>query len=659
MMAEILFISPYLELAEIALKVIGNEEDVDVRVTRMDEAVKLALDAEKNGYQVVVSRGLTASKIKQSEIDLPVIDIGIGGYEILRAYNDAKKLGTRVGIVDVEDVIMGLSSLEKIIDDKLIKYTCENDLDDVVKGIEHLKTRGADVVIGKIAMAREARSRGMEAVIITSDYEAVRMTLLEARRVNKVRKQERRKAEQLKAMLNFTYDGIIALDNEGKITLFNKVAEELSGWTAEHAINMNVKEVIPDAGCHHLLKTGRPELGAVFEIGNVKVVGNRVPIIVDGKIEGVVTTFQKIDVLQKIESNVRRKLSHKGLTARHSFVDIIGKSSALKSTVSLAREYAAIDSTVMIYGRTGTGKEIFAQAIHNASRRRNEPFVAINCAALPESILESELFGYVEGAFTGARKGGKAGVFEMAHGGTLLLDEVGEMPPVLQSRFLRVIEQREIMRLGDSRILPVNVRLIAATHRDLREMVRKTLFREDLYYRINVLSLSIPELKERENDVLDIADKFLREFYDMQGKSYGVFSTESAQLLLAHEWPGNIRQLRNVMERLSVMTAGGLIDVADVRRALQIPESPLIDDQDSARLKEPPPSSVAGPELNREFDIPAHKFQFLVGKEKALYEKQLIMKTLEECNGSRTRTARKLGISRTTLWRKLQQVVDN
>lgn len=135
MMAEILFISPYLELAEIALKVIGNEEDVDVRVTRMDEAVKLALDAEKNGYQVVVSRGLTASKIKQSEIDLPVIDIGIGGYEILRAYNDAKKLGTRVGIVDVEDVIMGLSSLEKIIDDKLIKYTCENDLDDVVKEI--------------------------------------------------------------------------------------------------------------------------------------------------------------------------------------------------------------------------------------------------------------------------------------------------------------------------------------------------------------------------------------------------------------------------------------------------------------------------------------------------------------------------------------------
>ena len=269
------------------------------------------------------------------------------------------------------------------------------------------------------------------------------------------------------------------------------------------------------------------------------------------------------------------------------------------------------------------------------------------------------MFGYVEGAFTGARKGGKAGVFEMAHGGTLLLDEVGEIPPVLQSRFLRVIEQREIMRLGDSRILPINVRLIAATHRDLRDLVKRNLFREDLYYRLNVLSLSVPDLKDREGDVLEIADKFLREFYDMQGKSYGVFSPESAQLLLAHKWPGNIRQLRNVMERLSVMTAGGLIDVRDVRRALQIQETPQANDQDGASVEDLIIATGDGPDKIIEPDNQPHKFQYLVGKEKALYEKQLIMKTLEECNGSRTRTARKLGISRTTLWRKLQQGADN
>ncbi|MBT8333575.1 MAG: sigma 54-interacting transcriptional regulator [Deltaproteobacteria bacterium] len=650
-MAEILFISPYLELAEIALKVIGSEEDVDVKVTRMDEAVELALKAEILGYQVVVSRGLTSSKIKESGIDLPVIDMRIGGYDIIRAYNEAKKLGSKVGIVDSEDVIMGLFSLEQIVDDKLVKYTCENDLDDVVRGITYLKARGVDVVIGKIAMAREARSQGMEAVIITSAYETVRMAILEARRVNAVRKQEKRKAEQLKVMLNFTYDGVIALDNEGKITVFNKVAQELSGWPVEKAINKDVCEVIPNAGCQHLLKTGRPELGAVLEIGNVKVVANRVPIIVDGKVDGVVTTFQKLDVLQKIESKVRRKLSNNGLTARNSFIDIIGTSKTMSNTVDLAEEYAAIDSTIMIYGRTGTGKEIFAQAIHNASKRKNEPFVAISCAALPESILESELFGYVEGAFTGARKGGKAGVFEMAHGGTLLLDEVGEMPSVLQSRFLRVIEQREVMRLGDSRILPINVRLIAATHRNLRELVAKGSFREDLYYRLNVLSLPIPTLKERGEDVLEIANKFLREFYDLQGKSYGIFSAECAHLLLDYDWPGNIRQLRNVMERLSVMTAGGLIEAVDVRRALQIQEFIIEDDKvNSAKQQTAINVSIMPDNKTTSLDF-TQEVPFVMGKEKAFYEEQLIMKTLEECKGSRSQTARKLGISRTTLWR--------
>lgn len=653
-MADILFISPYLELAEVALEVVGTADDVDIKVTRMDEAVELALQAEDQGYQVIVSRGLTASKIRESEIDLPVVDIRISGTDILRAYYEARKLGQRVGIVDVEEVILGLSSLEKIIDDKLVKYTCEYNLDDVVKGIEHLKQRGVDVVIGKIAMAREARSRGMESVIITSAYETVWTTILEARRVNQVRKAEKRKAEQLKAMLNFTYDGVIALDRRGHITVFNKVAEELSGWSVESAIGREVTEVIPKAGCQHLLKTGRTELGAVLEIGSVKVVANRVPIIVDGKIEGVVTTFQKLDVLQKIESNVRRKLSDKGLSARYQFEDIIGKSAPLQSTISLAREYATIDSTILIYGRTGTGKEIFAHAIHNASRRRNEPFVALNCAALPESILESELFGYVEGAFTGARKGGKAGVFEMAHGGTLLLDEVGEMPPMLQSRFLRAIEQREIMRLGDSRIVPINVRLIASTHRNLKEMVTRGQFREDLYYRLNVLSLPVPTLAERGNDVLEIAERFLREFYDRQGKSYGIFSEESARLLLDHDWPGNIRQLRNAMERLSVMTAGGLIEAGEVRRALQI--------QDFA-------DDAAGPEAD--FLLP-HKQSMVssrpgypsagephspeeLKRQRAEHEKELIYMALKECGGSKTKAARKLGISRTTLWRKLQQ----
>ncbi len=641
-MAEILLISPYLELAEIALKAMGNESDIDIEVTRMDEAVELALKAEKKGCQVIISRGLTASKIRNSKIELPVIDIRIGGYDILMAYNDAKKIGAKIGIVDVEEVILGLVSLEKIVDDKIITYTCKNDLDDIGNGINYLKKQGVDVVIGKIAMAREARARGLDAVIITSAYETVRMAILEARRVNTVRKREKSKAEQLRVMLNFTHDCIIAIDKEGKITVFNKMAEKLTGWSAKNAINRYMTEVIPKADCQNLLKSGIPELGAIFEIGNVKVVGNRVPIIVDGNIDGVITTLQKIEVLQKIESKIRFKLSEKGLTARHSFENIFGKSDILTNTVSLAKDYAAIDSTILIYGQTGTGKEIFAHAIHNGSKRKNEPFVAINCAALPESILESELFGYVEGAFTGASKGGKAGVFEMAHGGTLLLDEVGEMSPMLQSRFLRVIEQREVMRLGDNRILPVNVRLIAATHKNLREMVASGLFREDLYYRLNVLSFTVPPLNKRGEDIIEIADIFLKEFYDIQNKPRGIFSEQSTKLLLEYDWPGNIRQLRNVMERLSVMTYGDIIGANNVKKALQVQGINPAENNKLPHIEEP--ATVKSSK-----DSP-----LMLGKEKATYEKQLILDALKKCAGSKTKAAQLLGISRTTLWRKMQ-----
>ena len=279
--------------------------------------------------------------------------------------------------------------------------------------------------------------------------------------------------------------------------------------------------------------------------------------------------------------------------------------------------------------------------------------MAINCAALPESILESELFGYVEGAFTGARKSGKAGVFEMAHGGTLLLDEVGEMPPMIQSRFLRAIEQREIMRLGDSRIIPINVRLIAATHRNLREMVARGQFREDLYYRLNVLSLPVPTLQERGHDVLVIADKFLREFYDTQGKSYGIFSDESARLLLDYAWPGNIRQLRNAMERLSVMTAGGLIEAEEVRRALQLQEFGT-SDMGSGDLRSVPGSQGQRDSL-ASLPTPLGGGGPKFGAERAAYEKELIDAALRECDGSKSRAAKMLGISRTTLWRKLQR----
>ncbi|SHI56151.1 sigma 54-interacting transcriptional regulator [Desulfosporosinus lacus] len=632
-MAEILFIAPLQELASLVKEVSRLEKapEIDIKVARMEEGVKLALEAERQGYHVIVSRGVTAWMIRESRASLPVIDVLIGGLDILEAYLQAKNLGSPIGIVDVNDMIQEIASFEEIVGESFVKYTLADQKEDILKGVAALKDANVQVVIGKVAMANAAKKLGMQAVVIRSGREAVRRALAEAKRVLEVRKLEKRRVEQLKAILDFTYDGVIALDEQGRISVFNPVAEKLTGWTAEKAIGRLVIDVLQKSRCQNVLKTGKAEVGEIMEINRAKVVANNIPIKVDDKVEGVVTTFQSVDRLQSLEHKVRRTLADRGHVAKHSFSHILGQSQAIKDAVKWAREYAQVDSTVLLHGRTGSGKELFAQAIHNASPRRCESFVAINCAALPENLLESELFGYVEGAFTGARKGGKAGVFEIAHGGTLFLDEVGEMAPSLQARLLRVLEEGEVMRLGDNSILPVNVRLVAATHRDLKEMVEKASFREDLFYRLNVLSLVVPELAERGSDILIIARHFLDEFSRKMKRSTGGLSGEAEQILLDYPWPGNIRELRNAMERLVMLTGEREISEDDTARALG---------------------------LDRKQTVIIPEREERLRGEVELAEIRSIQKALKECGGNKTETARRLGISRTTLWRKMQEAED-
>ncbi|AET69998.1 PAS domain S-box [Desulfosporosinus orientis DSM 765] len=631
-MAEILFISPLQELASLVKEVTNQEgaPEIDIKVARMEDGVRAALEAEQRGYHVLVSRGVTAWMIREAGVTLPVIDVRIGGLDILEAYLQAKSLGSLIGIVDVNEMIQEIASFEELIGESFVKYTLKDQKEDILKGVAALKAAKVQVVIGKIAMANEAKKLGMQAVVIRSGREAVQRALAEARRVLEVRKLEKRRVEQLRAILDFTYDGVIALDEEGRISVFNPVAAKLTGWTAEKAIGRSIDDVLLKCSCRNILKNGKAEVGDIMEIGRSKVVANHIPIKVDQKVEGVVTTFQSIDRLQSLEHKVRRTLADRGHVAKHSFNDILGHSQAVKDAIKWAREYAQVDSTVLLRGRTGSGKELFAQAIHNASPRRRESFVAINCAALPENLLESELFGYVEGAFTGARKGGKAGVFEIAHGGTLFLDEVGEMATSLQARLLRVLEEGEVMRLGDNRVLPVNVRLVAATHRDLKEMVEIAGFREDLFYRLNVLSLVVPELAERGDDILLIARHFLGEFCRRMNRSIGSFSRGAELILLEYPWPGNIRELRNAMERLVMLTGEKEISEEDVVRAL------MLDGKD------------------RKLAINVREKEVKLRGEVEFAEIRLIQKVLKECGGNKTETARRLGISRTTLWRKIQ-----
>ena len=366
-------------------------------------------------------------------------------------------------------------------------------------------------------------------------------------------------------------------------------------------------------------------------------------------VEGAILTIRETGEIEEIEKKIRKKANAKGNVARYNLDSIIGTSSAIRDCRNLLQRFGRFDGNVMITGETGTGKELFAQSIHNESARKNEPFFAINCAALPASILESELFGYSEGSFTGASKGGKPGIFELAHGGTLYLDEVTEMDPACQSKLLRVIQEREVRRVGDSKIIPVDVRIIAASNRDIWQEVVENRFREDLYYRLNIMTIKAPPLRERKEDIMLLIDHF-REYY---GEKYGAgfdirFTKRAEDYLINYPWHGNVRELQNFVERLYVYGYNGVdIDVSAI--------SGLIHEfkKGDYRVNTMAESSPAAAEYTGISENRAENQKKYESMKEI--EMQAILDALEETDGNKTKAAEMLGMSRTTLWRRLAE----
>lgn len=334
------------------------------------------------------------------------------------------------------------------------------------------------------------------------------------------------------------------------------------------------------------------------------------------------------ETLEKTEAEIRRlRLSAQ---VPSEFSDMIGDSHAMKQVLSIGWRSARFDTTILIQGETGTGKEMLARAVHRASRRRDGPFVAINCGALTETILESELFGYRRGAFTGADKDYE-GIFRAADGGTILLDEISEISPALQVKLLRVLQEKEVRPVGSSQVVPVDVRVIAATNRDLRNMVLRGRFRDDLFYRLNVISVHLPPLRERESDVVLLADHFLRVFTEKHGRSVQGFSPEARRVLLSAPLPGNVRQLQNAIERAVILGDGPQIDAEHLLGDLSTAQ------EEQATAGTPAVGRAAG----RTLDDP---------------EARGILALLARNGGSRTRTAAALGVARSTLWRRMKRL---
>ena len=634
----IAFIAPDQKLDDMARGVVdrlSKTETVKVMCGSMSEGVRLARESMKRGAGVIISRGGTGAAIEK-ELKVPVIYLETSSYDVIRSISEAVAISNHIAIVGFDDLISLYDKITSVVENAFSAHIITSRIrpdTDLSRLLTCLKEDGARVFIGGHTVATAAAQLGLPCVAIETIEETVVDTIHQAESFLTLRQREKEQIELLNSIIDFAYDGILAIDKDGIITVFNPVIQKITNRTAEQALGLPVDEVVENSRMSHVMKTGVAELGDLQKIGSTSIVTNRVPIMVDGEVRGVVATFQEVEKFQRMEASVRKKLQAKGHSAKFRFDNIIGASPSITSAIGMARLYARVNSTVLLFGESGTGKELFAQSIHNSSDRRDKPFVAVNCAALPGSLLESELFGYVEGAFTGARKGGSAGLFEMAHMGTIFLDEISEMQPNLQALLLRVIQEKEVTRIGADNVIPVDVRIIAATNRDLYSLVEKGMFREDLYYRLCVLALNIPPLRDRKEDIPDIVRYHLARKGWETGMRASSITKEAMDLLVEQDWPGNVRQLENIVERCVVLSRGGDITPEGVTSAIVRPLSLA---SRTTPAPSPPPAAPDGV---------LHSM-----------EEETILRVLSECGGNRSRAARRLGISTSTLWRKLKKL---
>ncbi|MHB1627353.1 MAG: sigma-54 interaction domain-containing protein, partial [Bacilli bacterium] len=447
---------------------------------------------------------------------------------------------------------------------------------------------------------------------------------------------EQQKSLLYKAVAKYSHDGIICVDCNGIVNVFNEKASEVLGVPINEAMGRPLTSFNPTAGLSRVLHQRKVEIEDVISINGRRVAANRAPILMEGELVGAISTFQDVTQLQRYEQAIRRRLLSSGFEAKVQLDDIIAESPLSKQVVNLARQCGQVDATVLVTGESGTGKEMFAQGIHNASLRARGPFVAVNCAALPETLLESELFGYEEGAFTGAHRGGKQGFFELAHGGTLFLDEIGELPLVFQARLLRVLQEREVLRVGGKNMIPIDVRVIAATNRPLADLVKQGHFRIDLFYRLYVLSIQVPPLRDRRDDVIPLAKKFHKEFSKQYNKVNVELSRAVLEMLVLYDWPGNVRELRNAMERAVVTTPEhGLIGESSFIDPLGFESAP--------QLKQTSTSS--------EITHPSEELTQLESRDREILKLYIQSHSVGWC-------AEQLGLHRTTVWRRLTRMKE-
>ncbi|CAE6696267.1 propionate catabolism operon regulatory protein PrpR [Paraburkholderia nemoris] len=618
-------------------------ERADLRIVShgFEDAVH-EIDAVGAGRPDVVIAGGSNGAYLKTRVSVPVVLIGPTGFDVMHALARARRDGARVALVthgDTPDEVRRFIAAYDI-DVTFASYQSAQDAESVVLD---LRDRGIQAVVGPGLIADLAANAGMGAVFLYSRA-SVRAAFDTALEVAQATRRETVRRQRLDNLLQHLRDGVVALDAQGRVEAMNQRLASVLGIDAAQAVGRALLDLAPD------LAGSLPDAdGDTFcTVRGASYVVHRGPLASSSSAAGTVLTFQESRAVERLDRTLRSRQRVQQFSARYQLGDIVGVSDSIERVRTLVQRYAKSDATVLILGESGTGKEMVAQSMHQLSARRDFAFVAINCGAFPEALLESELFGYEEGAFTGARKGGKAGLIEVAHRGTLFLDEIAEMPLSLQSRLLRVLQEREVVRLGSTEPTRVDIRVVAATHRALTEGIEAGSFRADLYYRLNILSIALPPLRERPNDLLPLAVELLLQAASREPRlATRLPDADAARRVLAslseplkrYTWPGNVRELQNVIERIAVELAdadtgtnsNGAAETIFTREVLRT-VAPEIFEQPHTRTK---------------------KAALTLRERSRHVEADEIRAALAACDGDRDAVCQALGISKTTLWRKL------
>lgn len=580
---------------------------------------ELAEEFYHQGSRVFIARGQNYDRLKH-KYAVPTIEVHCSYEEILQAYECAKTYGKPIGIIGYGSIYKKIITVKE---NSKLDFTplCFHNTNEIKMILKKAKDNGIEVIVGGLSSKQVCDELGLIHVTHNINPKCLKDALDEAETLLSINQEKNKQFNFVQTIVNMSAESVIAFDSHLKIQFLNQSASKLLRIQTKEHLKL---AIWTETNFKRIFFEGEEIKDRLIELNGYQYSLSITPLTIDKTIYGAAVYLKSIVDRLSSDSLLRKKLNEKGHVATKSFCDIIGDSLSLRKTIDWAKKVAKSNNSVLISGETGTGKELFAQSIHNYSNRSSGPFIAINCAALSSSVLESELFGYVKGAFTGASQEGKIGIFELAHTGTVFLDEIGEISLEVQAKLLRVLQEKEIVRVGDTSVIPVDVRIISATNRPLKVLSEKNHFRKDLYYRLATLDIKLPSLRERAEDIPALIENYLEQYYPE-------IQVHPVTLDYFKKFPyeGNIRQLINLIERSVVMSEGSMIEhrtVIDICQA----------------------------EFNFQNDCSDEQVNNATNRESI--EKEHLQNVLQKNMWNKKKTAEDLGISTTTLWRKIKKM---